>query len=112
LLTLIWLISTAAYHEVMVDCDELTLQANRAQYIAKAQSSDVHDIQKCISVMKQEALTLNAELNDLLKENEIRVQVASLNALPTRDALQSCVHHLFNLYFIPNFLFTGWLCPI
>ena len=81
----------AAYNEVMTDCDELTLLANRAAYIAKAQSSDVREIRQTIDAMKQEALTLNAELEVLLKENEIRAQVASLNALPTRDALQAYV---------------------
>lgn len=86
----------------MSDCDELSLLANRAQYIVNAQASDVRDIRQVIDSMKQEALVMNAELEELLKENEIRVQVASLNALPTREALQSYVLHPFVPYPYPS----------
>jgi regulator of replication initiation timing len=82
-----------AYHEVMADCDELILLANRIPFIVKALSSDVNETIECIQEMKAQAAMLHEELNQLLLENEIRVQVAALNALPTRKALDDAYNN-------------------
>lgn len=76
----------------MADCDELTLLSNRVPYVVMAQSTDVKETLECIQEMKAQASALHDELNQLLLENEIRVQVAALNALPTREALHAYVH--------------------
>ena len=92
-----------AYREVMADCDELILLANRVPFIVKALSSDVNETIECIQEMKAQAAMLHEELNQLLVENEIRVQVAALNALPPRKALDEYVD---SKYHYPTFPFS------
>ena len=78
-----------AYHDVLADCDELTLLTQRVPYVVMANATDVTETQQSIADMKAQAAEIEVELSLLLKELEVRTHVAALNALPTREVLQT-----------------------